>query len=243
MNRFTDIHHHLTYGVDDGPSAWEGTERMLLAACKNGIGKIIATPHVSPGRREFDLPDYLSKVKQMNAYCAQKGLPLSIYSGAEIFYTEATLRFLDAGRIPTLAGTRYVLPEFKPDVTFDWIYAAARTLMNEGYYPVLAHIERYDCLVRHVERVYELRDFPNLRLQINCSTVIKPHGFFFVKKFCERLFHEQMIDYVATDSHNTHARAVNMREAYRVLRERYGLRYAAQLTGLNQDEILNLSVQ
>ena len=68
--------------------------------------------------------------------------------------------------------------------------------------------------------------------------MIKPRGFFFVKRFCDRLFHEQLIDYVATDSHNTDTRGVNMKEAYKVLRAQYGLRYAAQLTGLNQKEIL-----
>lgn len=240
MNRFTDIHHHLTYGIDDGPQSWAETQRMILAACKEGIGQVIATPHATPGRRPFELQAYLDKLEQMNAFCAAKALPLTVYPGAEILYTEATLRFLDAGKIPTLAGTRYVLVEFRPDVTFERIYDAVRTLMNEGYHPVIAHIERYECLVRHIERVYELRDFPNLRLQINCSTVIKPRGFFFVKRFCDRLFHEQMIDYVATDSHNTDTRSVNMKEAYKVLRAQYGLRYAAQLTGLNQTEILSV---
>ena len=48
-----DIHHHLVYGVDDGPKTWEDTEAMLCAAEKQGIETIIATPHVFPGRVHF----------------------------------------------------------------------------------------------------------------------------------------------------------------------------------------------
>ena len=45
MEGFVDIHHHLIYGMDDGAQTWEQTRQMLTSAWKNGIDRIIATPH------------------------------------------------------------------------------------------------------------------------------------------------------------------------------------------------------
>lgn len=54
MNGFVDIHHHLIYGLDDGPAAFQQMTGMLHAAHEDGIAAIIATPHAAPGVRPFD---------------------------------------------------------------------------------------------------------------------------------------------------------------------------------------------
>ena len=45
---------------------------------------------------------------------------------------------------------------------------------------------------------------------------------------------DQLVDYVATDQHNTSSRRTRMREAYAILKEEYGSRYANKLVGLNR---------
>ena len=45
---------------------------------------------------------------------------------------------------------------------------------------------------------------------------------------------DELIDYVATDQHNCTYRRSRMREAYRALKEEYGVRYANRLVGLNR---------
>lgn len=52
---FVDIHHHLLYGMDDGPKGIEEMEAMIEAAYSDGIRIIIATPHASPGVHPFDM--------------------------------------------------------------------------------------------------------------------------------------------------------------------------------------------
>ena len=49
MKAFTDIHHHLLYGIDDGPRAKVDMYDMLDAAGKQRITDIIVTPHATPG--------------------------------------------------------------------------------------------------------------------------------------------------------------------------------------------------
>ena len=45
-----DIHHHLAYGVDDGPKSCKQMQKMLKYAEEEGIGAIVATPHATPMR-------------------------------------------------------------------------------------------------------------------------------------------------------------------------------------------------
>ena len=53
-----DIHEHLLYGIDDGPSKQQGMFDMLNAAAEQGINAIIATPHVTPGVYSLDVKQY-----------------------------------------------------------------------------------------------------------------------------------------------------------------------------------------
>ena len=49
MRGFTDIHHHLLYGVDDGAQSLQMSLKMAQRAYRGGTRTIIATPHVTPG--------------------------------------------------------------------------------------------------------------------------------------------------------------------------------------------------
>ena len=70
-------------------------------------------------------------------------MELRILLGAEILYTDMTCRLLAEGRVPTLAGTEYVLVEFMPGVRYDALYKALEGILRAGYLPVVAHVERY----------------------------------------------------------------------------------------------------
>ena len=56
-----DIHAHILPGVDDGPSDWEETERLLELAGEQGIHHIIATPHYTEETDGIQLRELLSK--------------------------------------------------------------------------------------------------------------------------------------------------------------------------------------
>lgn len=237
MTGFTDIHQHVAYGLDDGPASIAETKRLLAADSKDGIRLIIATPHVEPGYVPFDFDAYLRQIDKLNRLCAEQSLAIELFPGAEIFYTDSTLRLLQDHQVPTLAGSAFVLVEFEPAVTYDRIFEAVHKLANDGYIPVIAHVERYACLVKKVARAYELKDMFNMRLQMNCNTVVKRQGMR-LRGFINKLLSDRMIDYVATDAHNTSSRPPAMRMCYQTLFEQYGQAYALAVTRLNQREIL-----
>jgi len=228
-HRFTDVHQHLAYGVDDGPRKPEQMYKMLEKAARQGIGAIIATPHVTPGVRRFHREEYEKAVADARAYCAEKGLEIEILTGCEILYTDQAARLISEGHVPTLNYTDYVLVEFSPDIKYAKLYEALEHLVCEGYRPVIAHVERYQCLVRRPARAERLKRELEVRYQINCSSIINYKGLF-NWYFVNRMLRKRLVDAIGTDAHNTSTRPANMKEAWRAIKQKYGARYARRLT-------------
>lgn len=200
---------------------------MLRLAVEEGISQIIATPHATPGREVFRLPVLQRRVQRVQAWCDEHRMPIRVYAGSEIFYTEETPRKLADGSIPTLAGSRFVLVEFSPIAPYEQLKAAVRALGNAGYDVVFAHVERYHCLrkTRHME---EMHDGFNVLMQMNASTICDKQGFF-EDRWVDQALKCGMIDLVATDAHNTKERRCRMKACYDMLCQRYGKAYAQHL--------------
>lgn len=223
--------------MDDGASSFAETADMLRAAHRDGITHIFATPHIQPGREPFDFKRYARNLQMAQNFCRKENLPLRLYSGSEILYTEESIRLLKAGRVPTLGGTAFVLVEFLPSASIDTLLNAGRKFNNAGYIPVYAHVERYACLRRR-ESVHRLRMLPEVRLQVNAATILKRHGILdglFLKWF----FQERLVDYVATDAHGMRSRIACMHACFEALERQCGRDYAEGLTFRNQAEILD----
>lgn len=228
-HRFVDIHHHLAYGVDDGPKNARDMQKMLRHAAKEGIGAIIATPHVTPGVQPFYEESYRKALASAREYCRESGLEIEIYEGCEVLYTEQTPRMLREGRVPTLAGTDYVLVEFSPDVRYSKLREALERISCEGFIPVVAHCERYECLVWRPSRVRSLRSELGAHFQINCSSIVRNKGFL-LRRFVRIMLEEELADALGTDAHNVTSRPANMKAAWRIIRNKYGSAYARRLT-------------
>jgi len=236
MAAFIDIHHHLIYGVDDGPKNSRKARQMVDAAYRDGVRTIFATSHVYAGRRKFDLAAYEERLDELNAYCAEQGYDLEILPGAEVYYTDAALRMLVNGEIPTLNGTRYVLLEASTRVKGEDFVRGIRDVSNAGFIPVIAHIERYPNLWSKVKLIRQTRAGFNFRIQVDAEVFLDRIPFF-ERRFINALIKHDLIDYVASDAHDTSERRVCMREVYNVLCEKYGKKYARSLTAANQEEL------
>lgn len=232
-----DIHQHCVYGVDDGPKNWEDTLAMLSSAEKQGIERIIATSHALPGRAHFDFDGYLDKLDEINAYARKQGWKIRLLPGCEIYYSSKALKKLDADAIPTLVGGQHVLVEFQPETKADEVFRAMRELANGGYKPILAHVERYFALQDKPEVIQDLRRLGVL-IQMNAKTVLHSKGLFGGKGFIRKLLKEGVVDFVATDAHNTSSRPVCLKEAYDFLQKHYGQEMADLLTWKNQIELI-----
>ena len=226
--QFTDIHHHLMYGIDDGAKNQKRMYEMLELAAADGITRILATSHMTPGVYEFDEAQYQKSLEEARAYIDQEDLNIQIDTGVEVLYTDFTASFLREGRIHTLAGTNRVLVEFSPDVRFERFKDALEQISYAGYVPVVAHVERYNCVTDNLKRALRTREELGAFYQMNCSTVLEAQGIF-GNRFARKILKERGIDAIATDAHNVSSRRVHMREAYEAVRRTFSENYANHL--------------
>ena len=94
---------------------------MLDAAAADGVTRLFATSHSTPGMEPFPRDVYQRHLDFARAYCAEKGYDLMLESGSELLYTPAAAYAAAEHSLVTLGGT-------------DWV--------------LLAHIERYPRLAR-----------------------------------------------------------------------------------------------
>ena len=155
---FTDIHCHILPALDDGAGDFEEAEKMLLTAHEEGICRMIATPHYYASRRSASAESIRECALWLTMYAEKCGIPISLYYGNEIYYRNGVADLLEKGEILTLADSNYALIEFDPGVDYSYLRDGMGELLRYGYYPILAHAERYDCLFEKKGRLKELKN-------------------------------------------------------------------------------------
>lgn len=228
---FIDIHNHILPGIDDGAQDMEISLQMLRIAEKEGINRIILTPHFKPGHRNAS-PERVRELMEV----LQERTAIMLYAGNEVFYQRDAVELLDAGEIGTLAGSRYVLAEFLPGEGYEEIRNAAYGLLSGGYLPIIAHAERCQSLVKDRERIGELTRL-GAYIQVNTGSIMGRYGLE-AKSYTRKLLKRQMVHFVATDAHDTGRRAPAMKECAEYLAKRYGEAYTKRLLIRNPQAVL-----
>jgi len=222
-----DIHHHLLYGLDDGPRTLEETKQMLHKAAEEGVVCLAATSHILPGVTNFDYEQYQLSLKEARQYASCVNLPVTILPGAEIYYTSMTGTMLQKGAIPLLGNGPYVLVEFHPHVSFEGISQAAVHIANAGCGMVLAHAERYRCLYTGSFLARLQREY-HILIQVNASTLIHPRNLL-EKWWVKRAMENGWVDLVASDAHDTLRRPCVMAQCFDYLERTWGQEMAQKL--------------
>ncbi|MCD2492293.1 hypothetical protein LQE92_06565 [Lacrimispora sp. NSJ-141] len=236
MNNFIDIHNHTLPGLDDGARSVDQALSMLRIATGQGITEIIVTPHYRPDRYREKRKEY-QKAFQALCLAASKALPgLKMYEGNEIYFFQDVIEELESGACRTLAGTDYVLIEFSTIQHYGYIKGAVELLTNEGYRPILAHVERYKSLNNNMERIAELVDLGAL-IQVNAHAV-EDAGRLFKTSFVKQLLKGELVHFIATDAHDEDKRAPVLDGCEKRLKKWCRETYLRQITGGNQRLLL-----
>lgn len=235
IERIVDIHCHILPGLDDGAKNMEETLAMLRIAAKEGITDIIATPHFKPEGYHAEPEAVLQGVMQVQEAAAIAHIPIRIYPGNEIFYFNGVEKLLEEGHVCTLGGSRAVLLEFYPYMPFSYLRTALDSVMNAGFLPVLAHAERYGCLMGRLENIRYLKA-RGVLIQVNAECI--PGKGLAQKRFIRRLLKESLVDFIGTDAHDTRFRAPLIAKCTDMLIRKYGQDLAGLLLAENAQEIL-----
>lgn len=234
-----DIHCHLLYGVDDGAKTIEESIAMLEEAHNQGIRAMILTPHYRHGMFAYPKEEIAEHYSNLKPYAKDMGIALAL--GTEYHVNTHMVEAFESGRCRTLAGSRYVLCEYSHDSEYSFIYQMTQELILHGYVPVLAHVERYACMVDDLERADQLRRL-GAWIQLNADAVLGLEGMA-PRKFCKKMLKAGYVDVIASDSHGIQKRACHLGKCREVLNKKYGEEYAKELLCDNPAKIIAGTLQ
>lgn len=233
----TDIHCHVLPGVDDGAESSKVTMDLLRKEYKDGVRRIILTPHYRVGMFEPSLKLVEHRFQKVKAYAARIGkFGIQVYLGCEYYRSITMCEDIKAETRYRMAGTSYILTEFSSRDTYRTIRNIIYDLVVQGYTPIIAHVERYDALLKDADDIGDLIELGAM-IQINAESVLGDRGRK-VKKFCKKLMDLDYVHFVASDCHDMVNRSPKLGECASYIEKKRGEEYARQLFQYNPDKIL-----
>lgn len=229
-----DIHTHLLFGVDDGPKELEESVQMLQDAANQGISAIVLTPHYRHGMFPYHKEKIIKHYEALLPYAREIGIRIEL--GCEYHVNSQITEAFASGRVMTLAGSGYVLTEYEYETEYEYIERMTQQLISHGYIPVIAHVERYRCLIKNPELIDQLRH-QGAWIQVNADAVLGLEGGA-GKRFCKKLLKNGWVNVIASDSHGIQRRVSHMEKCREYLLKKYDERYVEKLFCQNPGKIL-----
>lgn len=234
-----DIHMHLIPGVDDGAMDMRTAEAMLLGSLLQGTRAIFATPH---HRAEYPYRDETARKNfQALEELVQTRYPeIKLYQGCEVYCSvysmEETTAKLRDGLLPTMNGTEYVLAEFSTGIQADELRSCTQALLDAGFIPIIAHIERYTNLTcADAKRLRE----KGCRIQINLDSLLSRDDSR-IRELAQELCTGKLADFLGTDAHDTGSRPPAVEDGINWLRENCDENYIHDIAWENARKYLRI---
>lgn len=192
FNGRTDWHCHILPGVDDGFKNMQDSLTALQMYEKAGITDVWLTPHIME-----DIPNTTAELRGRfdelrQAYQGGVRLHLAAENMMDPLFTER----LEADDLLPLPDKRLLVETsyFNPPYDLDGILESIKSM---GYFPLLAHPERYMYMDMRRYRALKSR---KIEFQLNISSLAGSYGSE-VRAKAERLLAAGMYDYSGTDLH------------------------------------------
>jgi protein-tyrosine phosphatase len=219
-----DIHHHLLFGVDDGPKDLESSVAQAEAAAADGITHIVCTPHAND-TWEFD-----PETNRERLAAIRERVPDSLTLGLGCDFHLSYENIEDALKYPTkftINQGAYLLVEFAEFMIPQNIGDIFYEFSVKGMRPIITHPERNPLLQKDHGRMAEWIRTGCL-VQITASAL----GGRFGKRahaLSWELLEKNWVQFIATDAHNIDGRRPSMRNAYEAVARRFGEATAERL--------------
>ena len=228
-----DIHSHIIFGVDDGPSTIEQSASMICHAEKAGIETIVATPHsheplFDSERLTDNYQELLYRIRSCN---------ITLKLGYEVFINPAVQTADWKSMELTLDRSRYLLFELpfnsSPKDGFDLLHIFSL----KDTVPIIAHPERYRNFLRNFN---ELNGYINAgcMIQIDAASILGVYGRD-VRECAKKLLKLNRADFVASNAHCPEDYANWYRKAFDEVSKWTGDENARRLFLSNAQCILN----
>lgn len=243
--KIIDIHSHMLYGVDDGSENLQMSLELIRMDYEQGVRGIFFTNH---GEGVVSrIAEYNERFESISLMVGKQYPDLKLYRGCEVISRRSDMDFvirnLESGHLPTLNRTKYVLTEFVPKQTkgMQEVDYCIDALIEGGYIPVIAHIERYsdiyDDPISNIEKLKEKGCFT----QVNLYSVEQDRGRVSGgarKILANEFLKHQLVDFVGTDTHRLDYKSPEAKIGAEKIVEKYGEDYAKRVLFENAERFL-----
>lgn len=236
MKNIVDMHCHILPEIDDGAKNWNETYQMLRIAYDEGTRVIMATPHHHERRGMCTARQYKKRLQQIRKMAREIDEKFYIMPGMEIYFSQDVTEKLEKNKVQTMGNSNYVLIEFSPNDDFRYIQQGLQQIQMKGYRPIIAHIERYECMLGNIENVEYLIEM-GVYVQVNAGSIIGNYGRT-AKKFIQQLMDEGYVHFVGTDAHSSGSRSPLIKKSAEYVEKRYGEEYAKEIFHKNGMKVL-----
>lgn len=226
-----DIHCHILPSMDDGASSMEESLAMARIAVADGIGTIVATPHV-----KNDIPPaqwIADKISCLKDNLKKNGISLEILPGGDV----ASVLPVDIVTRYTINGTCYVLLEFPhshlpanaEQTIFEWQLA--------GLTPIITHPERNPSILSHPGSLGRLVEAGAL-VQVTAGSLAGHFGVDSRACACH-LVSSGLVHILASDGHSSRHRQPLLSEGLHVAMQLIGKEAAIKLVEDNPAAVIS----
>ncbi len=208
-----DVHSHMLPGIDDGAKTLEDTLDMIERTSRNGIRKIITTPHIM---YEFyrNTPEIIQqKLEFVQEAVKERGMDIELEAAAEYYLDDAFIQMVKNKEPLLTFGDKHILIETNYIQSHPELLQVFFDLRIQGYKPVFAHPERYAYLTRNRDKetleAYQRIFDSGALFQLNLMSFAGYYGPQ-IKHTAELLLKAKMVHMVGSDAHKVeHVRLIN----------------------------------
>jgi len=215
-----DTHLHILPGVDDGPETMQEALALAHVLVQEGIHSAIATPHYNDEFPQRPAAEIRERVDNLQQELDHHSIQLRLYAGHEALIKPGLVEDIQAGRLATLNGSRYLLLELWNST---WLPETERVIFElrvHGIVPIIAHPERYRAIQQDPARLVPLLQ-QGVLTQLTAGSLVGVCGRT-IQRCAETLLRKGLIHCIASDAHGLHKRAPTILQS---------LRYAIQIIG------------
>ena len=195
----TDLHSHLIPGIDDGSKSLENSLAMLKRFYELGYKKVITTPHVMSDFYKNTPEIILDGLEKVKKIIKDNHLNIEVEAAAEYYLDYHFEELIKEKNILTF-GDNYVLFELSFSHEPNRVKEVIFNLQNQGYKPIMAHVERYPYYFFDFEKIEDLKNRGCL-IQLNINSLSGEYGPA-VRKMAEQMIDKDLIDVIGSDCHH-----------------------------------------
>ena len=201
LNGFTDVHNHILPGLDDGAKTVEESLEIIGEFLEIGVSRFICTPHIM--NNYYD--NTPKKIKHSFKTLKETLLQNAKFNSVDLKYAA---EYLIDDNFENLLIKDKALPLNDNHILIEMSYLQAsinlqesiKKIKEKGYFPVLAHPERYQYLARENNKYRNLKE-NEIRFQLNMLSLSDYYGQG-IRKTAMKIMDDGQYDFIASDVHN-----------------------------------------